>query len=70
MDSAADVYAFALKTKGVDIAGVPAEAYPALVKMALSTQTSAPARLAADSASLTRAGEFAKQFGGKLPAKL
>lgn len=65
MDSAEDVYRTALEQSGVDIAGVPPSAYPAMVKMAISQKENSRPVIAQDSASVS---EFEKAFptAGKL----
>lgn len=62
MDSAADVYRFALKEKGVSTKGVHHTALPAMVDML--TRQGTPARtMAQDSSTTTRSPEAAKLLG-------
>ena len=59
MDSAEDVYRFALDSLGIEHQGVHPTAYPALIAMAKSKQASQPSRVAMDAA---HSNDFAKRF--------
>lgn len=65
MDSADEVYRTALKAAGVDVKGVHASAYPAMVQMVLNSQKSSRPAMAMDSASLS-SFEQAFPTAGKL----
>jgi hypothetical protein len=71
MDSADEVYKFALDSAKVDLTGVHPSAYPALVRMLVSSKSSVPvldSTVAQDSA--TAATEFSAMFpGAKVPAR-
>jgi hypothetical protein len=60
MDSAAEVYKAAFVKLGVDVAGVDASAYPALLKLAKDRGEAAPAAMDSTSGSV----EFAKAIPG------